>query len=86
VNQCSGFLKWCTGWFDWTWGHCCALHDIAYSLQYDKLPADVALGFCVARNGPDVMGVAMALAVAVFGGYAYRKAKHYKLKTDGENV
>jgi hypothetical protein len=84
MNQCIGFGDWCSGWFDGTWGHCCAIHDIMYSLQYDRIPADIALGSCVARNGPWWMGVLMGLAVLAVGYPAWRKAKFYKLKTDGK--
>lgn len=78
-------MTWCTGWFDGTWGHCCALHDIAYTLQLDKWSADIALGQCVVRVGGEVMGPIMTLAVLAVGGWAYRNAGHCKLKTtDGE--
>jgi hypothetical protein len=48
-------MDWCTFWpdslFGISWAHCCAVHDIAYTLNFDKLEADLALRTCVARQG-----------------------------------
>ena len=80
-------MTWCSGWFDWTWGHCCALHDIAYTMQFDKWEADYALAECVAGNGGWVVAAVMLGGVAAFGRPAYRKAKNYRPeKSDGEDV
>lgn len=57
------------------------LHDIAYTMHLDKWSADIAVGMFVARSGPDLMGLLMALAVLALGGWAYRNARNYKWLT-----
>lgn len=66
----------CTGWFEGLWGldwsHCCAVHDIQYELGFPRLPADIALGRCVARAGAPLIGAIMTLATAAFGWLFWR--------------
>lgn len=62
----------CTAWPDGWWGHCCALHDVAYVLGLPKVEADINLGLCVAHEGFAAMGAVMTVGVLVFGGLFYR--------------
>lgn len=61
----------CTLWWDGVWGKCCELHDIAYSMNFDKFQADLELGLCVAQTGNIGMGILMFIGVAVFGVFFY---------------
>lgn len=66
-------MDWCTFWpdsmFGISWAHCCAVHDIAYTLDFDKLQADLALKKCVANEGAAAMGAVMFVGVFLFGGF-----------------
>lgn len=77
-------MNWCTGWFDGNWGHCCAMHDVAYTMQLDKLKADIDLWRCVAEAAGPIMASIMFVGVLLFGGFAYKNAKNYKNSEDGK--
>lgn len=59
----------CTLWFEGTWAHCCAAHDLAYANPaIGRLSADWALAQCVAAtSGGPVMAAIMFGGVALFG-------------------
>lgn len=66
----------CTGWFEGTWTHCCAAHDLSYANPaIDRLTADIELARCVAAtSGGPIMGSVMFVGVALFGWFFRRKA------------
>ena len=66
----------CTLWFEGSWAHCCAAHDVAYAdPAIGRLSADWALAQCVAatRGGPLIAGL-MFGGVALFGWWFRRRA------------
>ena len=72
----------CTAWVLSDWLNsiepiqaCCVVHDQNYLLQVGKTAADWDLMTCVAHAGFPIIGAFMGLAVAVFGGVYYRRAR-----------
>ena len=66
----------CTLWFEGSWAHCCAAHDVAYAdPAIGRLSADWALAQCVAATsgGPLIAGH-MFGGVALFGWWFRRRA------------
>lgn len=72
-------MNWCTNWPDGWWRHCCAIHDVAYTLGLDRAQADADLAACVARESwlglAGVIGLIMWIGVRVFGGRYYRRCR-----------
>ncbi len=76
MTACDGPLPdWCTGWPDGAWAHCCALHDIAFTMQTGLIGANATLAACVARSGWPVMAAVMLAGVTLFGGFFYKRRK-----------
>jgi len=83
-----GFNEACNWFFNGTWQQCCLDHDKAYELGSDKLLGDWDLFVCVADSSPNPLvagvGVLMFIAVSVFGGFWYSKAKRDRENKKGK--
>lgn len=66
----------CTGWFEGSWAHCCAAHDVAYAdLAVAKLSADLDLVHCVAQSAGWPMALVMGAGVVLLGAPFWVRAR-----------
>jgi hypothetical protein len=65
----------CTAWFEGSWSHCCAAHDVAYDDPIlSRLTADLQLASCVAAAAGWPMAAVMFCGVVMFG-WLFRKRR-----------
>ena len=67
-------MDYCTAWFEGSWGHCCAAHDLAYAdPAIDRLTADLELASCVAATSGGWPVAALMFAGVFVGGWWFRR-------------
>lgn len=65
----------CTFFPEGEWTSCCANHDAAYGVGYDRAKADADLRKCVVRCHRPITAWVMWLGVRAFGWYLYWLAR-----------
>lgn len=77
----SGYVDYCTGFFEGWWAFCCERHDGDYVAQIGKLLADERLWQCVttaAGDSPLAMAVSGVVASVMFAGVGLFGRRFYK--------